>query len=114
MTGWHGVMVSPTSLHAEVSVKIAKTEFVVPLCPDTVFSTMPVHTGQITPNRTLLRVGKDSSIDMQLQLDAALNPAENAHLTLPAGWTFELVAEASNTKQQGRVSLPSSARQGHY
>ena len=114
MTGWHGVMVSPVSLHAEVNITIAKTDFVVPLCPDTVFSTMPVHTGQITPNRTLLRVGKDSSIDMQLQLDAALSPAEHAHLTLPEGWTFELVAEASNTKQQGRVSVPSSARQGHY
>ncbi|MDP6219788.1 MAG: PIG-L family deacetylase, partial [Alphaproteobacteria bacterium] len=114
MTGWHGVMVSPVSLHAEVNVTIAKTDFVVPLCPDTVFSTMPVHTGQITPNRTLLRLGRDSGIDMQLQLDSALNPGEHAHLTLPEGWTFELVAEASNTKQQGRVSVPSSARQGHY
>ena len=114
MTGWHGVMVSPVSLHAEVNVKIAKTDFVVPLCPDTVFSTMPVHAGQITPNRKLLRLGKDSGIDMQLQLDANLNPAEHAHLTLPEGWTFEPVAEASNTKQQGRVSVPSSARQGHY
>jgi hypothetical protein len=63
MTGWHGLMVDPVSLHAEVSVKIAKTEFVVPLCPDTVFTTMPVYTGQITPNRILLRLGQDSDID---------------------------------------------------
>ena len=114
MTGWHGVMVSPVSLHAEVSVKIAATDFVVPICPDTVFSTMPVHTGQITPNRTLMRLGKDSGIDMQLQLDATLKPDEHAHLTLPEGWTFELLAEPTDTKQQGRVSVPSTARQGHY
>ena len=114
MTGWHSVMVSPTSLHAEVSVKIAKTEFVVPLCPDTVFSTMPVHTGQITPSRTLLRLRQDSDIDMQLQLDAALKPDEHAQLTLPKGWKFDLVAGDSDTKLQGRVTVPSSARQGHY
>ena len=91
MTGWHSVMVSPASLHAEVSVKIAKTEFVVPLCPDKVFTTMPVHTGQITPNRTLLRLGQDSNIDMQLQLDATLKLDEYAHLTLPEGWTLSLI-----------------------
>jgi hypothetical protein len=79
MNGWHGLMVSPVSLHAEVSVKIAKTEFVVTLCPDTVFTTMPVHTGQITPNRTLLRLGQDSDIDMQLQLDSTLKLDEHAH-----------------------------------
>ena len=114
MTGWHGVMVSPVSLHAEVSVKIAKTEFVVPLCPDTVFTTMPVYTGQITPNRILLRLGQDSDIDLQLQLDATLKLYEHAHLILPEGWAFKLVAGESDTKQQGRVSVPSSARQGHY
>ena len=114
MTGWHSIMVSPVSLHAEVSVKIAETDFVVSLCPDTVFSTMPVYTGQISPNRTLLRLGQDRGIDVQLQLDAALKPDEHAHLTLPEGWTFKRVAGATDTKQQCRVSLPSSARQGHY
>ena len=114
MTGWHGVMVSPACLHAEVSVKIGKTEFVVPMCPDMVFSTMPVHTGQITPNRTLLRLGKESNIDLQLQLDTTLKPDEHAHLNLPDGWTFELLAGESNTTQRGRISVPSLARQGHY
>lgn len=114
MTGWHGVMVSPACLHAEVSVKIGKTEFVVPMCPDMVFSTMPVHTGQITPNRTLLRLGKESYIDLQLQLDTTLKPDEHAHLNLPDGWTFEVLAGESNTTQRGRISVPSLARQGHY
>ena len=114
MTGWHGVMVSPACLHAEVSVKIGKTEFVVPMCPDMVFSTMPVHTGQITPNRTVLRLGKESNIDLQLQLDTTLKPDEHAHLNLPDGWTFEVLAGESNTTQRGRISVPSLARQGHY
>ena len=114
MTGWHGVMVRPAGLHAEVSLKIAKTEFVVTLCPDTVFSTMPVLTGQITPNRALLRLGHDSEIDMQLHLDQILQPDEHAHFTLPKGWTVKLVAAKSDTVQRGQVSVPSSARQGHY
>ena len=114
MTGWHGVMVSPACLHAEVSVKIGKTEFVVPMCPDMVFSTMPVHTGQITPNRTLLRLEKENNIDLQLQLDTTLKPDEHAHLNLPDGWTFEVLAGESNTTQRGRISVPSLARQGHY
>ena len=114
MTGWHGVMVSPACLHAEVSLKIDKTEFVVPLCPDMVFSTMPVHTGQITPNRTLLRLGKESNIDLQIQLDTTLKPDEHAHLTLPDGWTFELLSGESNNTQRSRISVPSSARQGYY
>jgi hypothetical protein len=114
MTGWHGVMVSPACLHAEVSLNIDKTEFVVPLCPDMVFSTMPVHTGQITPNRTLLRLGKESNIDLQIQLDTTLKPDEHAYLTLPDGWTFELLSGESNTTQRSRISVPSSARQGYY
>ena len=114
MTGWHGIMVSPAGLHAEVRVKIDKTDFVFPMCPDTIFSTMPVHTGQIMPNRKLLRLRKDSDIDIQLQLNSSLKPDEKPHLTLPDGWTFELAAGESNNKQRGRVSVPSSARQGHY
>ena len=114
MAGWHGVMVSPASLHAEVSVKIAETDFIVRLCPDTVFSTMPGQTGRITPARTLLRRGKDTSLDMQLQLDATPKQNEHAHLTLPEGWTFDLAVGTTDTKLQGQVTVPSSARQGHY
>ena len=114
MTGWHGVMVSPASLHAEVSVKIAETEFVVPLCPDTVFSSLPVRTGQITPNRKLLCLGQGSNIDMQLQLDATLKPDEHAHLTLPEGWGFEPASGASRDGLSGTVTVAPSAPQGHY
>ena len=114
MTGWHGIMVSPAGLHAEVRVKIDKTDFVFPMCPDTIFSTMPVHTGQIMPNRKLLRLRKDSYIDIQLQLNSSLKPDKKLHLTLPDGWTFELAAGESINKQWGRVSVSPSARQGHY
>ena len=114
MTGWHGIMLNPAGLHAQVSVQIDETDFVVPMCPDTVFSTMPTYTGQITPNRKLLRLRKDRDIDIQLQLNSALKADENAYLTLPDGWNFELTAREGNNKQRGRVSLPPSARQGHY
>jgi LmbE family N-acetylglucosaminyl deacetylase len=114
MTGWHGVMVSPASLHAEVSVKIAGTKFVVALCPDTVFSTMPARTGQITPVRTLLRLGRDSEMDMQLRLDGPLKPGESAQLNLPDGWDFKRQAGSTDDKLKGRVTVPSSARQDYY
>ena len=114
MTGWHGVMVNPASIHAEVKVKIAKMEFVTQLCPDMVFSTSPINTGQITPHRALLRLGQDSSIDVQLQLDGIQKPVNDAHLILPKGWKLDLTAGQSDTKLHGRVTVPSSAQQGNY
>ncbi|NBR02988.1 MAG: PIG-L family deacetylase [Alphaproteobacteria bacterium] len=115
MMGWHGVMISPPTLHAEVSLKIADTEFVLPVSPDTVFSTMPGQTGRITPARTLLRRGKDTSLDMQLQLDAPANPGQASRLALPPEWEFDAGAdETSGTKMSGRLKVPPSARQGHY
>ena len=114
MMGWHGVMISPPTLHAEVSLKIAGTEFVLPLCPDTVFSTMPHRTGRITPARTLLRRGKDTSLDMQLQLDAPARSGEASRLALPPEWEFNAGADTSETAMSGQVRIPPSARQGHY
>jgi hypothetical protein len=114
MMGWHGVMISPPTLHAEVSLKIAGTEFVLPLCPDTVFSTMPHRTGRITPARTLLRRGNDTSLDVQLQLDAPARSGEASRLALPPEWEFNAGADTSETAMSGQVRIPPSARQGHY
>ena len=62
---------------------------------------MPIHWPD-TPNRKLLRLRKDSDTDLQLHLNSALKADENAHLTLPDGWSFELRREG-NDNQRGRV-----------
>jgi hypothetical protein len=95
-------------------LKIAGTEFVLPLCPDTVFSTMPHRTGRITPARTLLRRGNDTSLDVQLQLDAPARSGEASRLALPPEWEFNAGADTSETAMSGQVRIPPSARQGHY
>jgi len=114
MTGWHGVMLSPAGLHAEISLRIDGVEFSLQVCPDTVFSTLPAHTGRITPGRTLRRLGQDEDIALQLQLDESLEPGEAARLILPDGWHFDKQAETSGNGLSGLLKVPSSASQGHY
>ena len=114
MAGWHGVMVSPAGLHAEVRLMISDTEFVLPLCPDNVFSTMPAHTGRITPARTLLRRGQDTMLDMQLQMDQEPLSPTAARLALPDGWGFDPAPGSSGGGLSGTVTAASSASQGHY
>ena len=114
MAGWHGIMAGPASLHAEVCLHLGDSQFVLPLCPDTIFSTKPQQTGHIAPARTLLRLGEDTGFDMQLLPDATVPAAEDAKLSLPDGWQFEAAPAASSTGMSGRVTLASDARAGHY
>ncbi|HCA91065.1 MAG TPA: hypothetical protein DEP10_03920, partial [Alphaproteobacteria bacterium] len=114
MAGWHGIMAGPASLHAEVCLHVGDSQFVLPLCPDTIFSTKPRQTGHIAPARTLLRLGEDTGFDMQLLPDATVPAAEDAKLSLPDGWQFEAAPAASSTGMSGRVTLASDARAGHY
>ena len=114
MAGWHGIMADPASLHASVSLHVGDSQFVLPLCPDTIFSTKPQQTGHIAPARTLLRLGEDTGFDMQLLPDATVPASEDAKLSLPDGWQFEAASAASSTGMSGRVTLASDARAGHY
>jgi len=114
MAGWHGVMLTPAGFHAEVRLLISNTEFVLPVCPDSVFSTMPAHTGRITPTRILLRRGQDAAIDMQLQMDQSMSSPSTARLALPDGWAFEPTSGASSDTVSGTVTVAPSAPQGHY
>lgn len=114
MMGWHGVMNSPPGLHAEITLQIAGTDFVLPLCPDTVFSTVPGQTGHIVPAQTLLRRGSDQQVAMQLQLDGTAPSATNVELSLPDGWRFEPTDDTSGTKLAGSLVVPDKAPPGHY
>ena len=114
MTGWHGVMNNPPGLYAEVTLQIAGTDFVMPLCPDTVFSTLPAQTGQFVPAQILLRHGHAGQVAMQLQLDDATSSAGKAQLSLPDGWHFDLADSASVTKIGGTLNVPDKATPGHY
>ena len=107
MTGWHGVMVNPASIHAEVKVKIAKMEFVTQLCPDMVFSTSPINTGQITPYRALLlRTGQQP----RCATAVVQKPVNDAHLILPEGWKLDLTAGQSDTKLHESQCHPRRSR----
>ncbi|MBU74674.1 MAG: PIG-L family deacetylase [Rhodospirillaceae bacterium] len=114
MTGWHGIMADPASLHAEVCLHVGGSRFVLQLCPDMVFSTKPRQTGHITPARTLLRLGKDTGVDIQLLADAELPASVDARLTLPDGWQFQATPTASGTAVSGRVNFAAGTGPGHY
>jgi LmbE family N-acetylglucosaminyl deacetylase len=114
MVGWHGLMVAPANLHAEVSFYVGESQFVLPVCPNAVFATKPVKIGRLAPARTLLRLEEANNMDMQLSLDEGLIPVDDALLSLPVGWQFETSADVPSGTVSGRLRVPETAWQGHY
>ena len=114
MVGWHGLMLTPPNIHAEVSFSIGESQFVLPVCPNDVFLTKPAKIGRLAPSRALLRLEEANSIDIHLLLDEGLTSVAPPLLSMPSGWQFEAQADTEIGARSGRLRVPDTAQQGHY
>ena len=124
MTGWHGVSVRPSTLHAQVEFTVRGTKFRRTLMPDQPLGSTPPLTAAINPAKQLVILNKPENLSLQLAVmqDAAAGVSlttDEITLNAAPNSADALIVNTANTLQKGAsftfdVALADNLRQGRY
>ena len=114
MTGWHGVMLSPATLHAQIQFFVNGTTFRRELMPEQVVCSIPQVTGKMTPEFAVLLPNKDRKFELQIHTSGSTEGGYVPELKIPRGWDLIEIHEKSDGCYQATVQIPKASTPGNY
>ncbi|MGA1126449.1 MAG: PIG-L family deacetylase [bacterium] len=114
MTGWHGVMLSPATLHAQIQFSVNGTTFRRELIPEQVVCSIPPVTGKMTPEFGVRLPNQDKKCEFQIHTSGSKEGECVPKLKLPRGWAPTEILEKSGGCYQATVQIPKATTPGCY
>ncbi|MEK9565444.1 MAG: hypothetical protein VW492_19015, partial [Deltaproteobacteria bacterium] len=114
MTGWHGVMLSPATMHAQIQFSVNGTTFRRELMPEQVVCSIPPVTGKMTPEFIVLLPNQDQKCEFQIHTSGSKEGECEPKLSLPRGWALLKILEKSKGCYQATVQIPKATTPGCY
>ena len=114
MTGWHGVMLSPSTLHAQIQFFANGTTFRRELMPEQVVCSIPPVTGKMTPEFVVLLPNQDKKCEFQIHTSGCKEGRCLPKLRLPRGLAPIEILQKSEGCYQATVQIPKASTPGNY